>query len=161
MAYFVEEGRIVPQAIADTSSTQQVPLGTIVRARDVSVGQGEFIYLEGLADTEIGSWVHYNADDFSTTLAVANGIGPMAVAMSANVADQYGWYQISGKASGLAKASFADNGDVYLTSTAGSVDDADVAGDYVRCAKGASTIVAAGLADFEISRPFTDNGAAD
>jgi hypothetical protein len=35
----------------------------------------------------------------------ANDIGPTAVAMSANVASQYGWYQIGGKAVGKALAS--------------------------------------------------------
>lgn len=158
MAYRSIEAFVNPQAITETSATKKVPLGQIIRAEDPTNGVGEFIYLLGLADTAIGSWVVYNADDFSTTLAVANGKGPLAVAMSANVASQYGWYQISGKASALAKASFADNGDVYLTSTAGSVDDADVAGDCVSCAKGASTIVAAGLADFEIHRPFVRDG---
>ena len=123
-------------------------------------GTGEFIYLKGVASTVVGSWVHYSADDFSTVLAVANGKGPLAIAMSANVADQYGWYQISGKASGKALASFADDADVFLTATDGSVDDADVAGDYIRCAKGASD-VSGGLADFDIARPFSDDGEAN
>lgn len=162
MAYFITEDRVVPQAIADTSTTQLNPLGTIVNAVDLTRGAGEFIYLAGVADTAIGSWALYLVDDHSTTLAVANDIGPLAVAMSANVAGpNWGWYQLSGKASALMAASFADNGDVYLTATPGSCDDADVAGDSVRNAKGASTIVGAGLADVEIARPFVDNGNAD
>lgn len=160
MAFQFTDSELGLSPLTDTGTTQLHNLGTIRTAYDPSYGEGEFIYLLGVASTAVGSWVHYNADDFSTTLAVANGIGPMAVAMSANVASQYGWYQISGKAVGAALTGFADNGDVYLTATAGSVDDADVAGDYVYNAKGASAL-ASGVADFEISRPFTNNGLDD
>jgi hypothetical protein len=154
------------QPIADTSTTAQHPLGTIIQAVDTGTnqnGSGEFIYLKGVANTIAGSWVHYNMDDGGTTLAVANGIGPVAIAMSANVASQYGWYQIQGKAVGKCLAAFADNGNVYLTATDGSVDDAVVAGDLVFGAKGASAIdtPATGFAEFEISRPFTKDGLDD
>lgn len=156
------ENELGIQAIASTSTTQNHSLGKRVRARDVATsnyGAGEFIYLKGVASTAVGSWVHYNADDWSTALTVANAIGPVAVAMSANVADQYGWYQISGKAIGKALASYADNGLVFLTATAGSVDDAVVDGDMVHLAKGASAIdgPGTGLADFEIHYPYTDD----
>jgi len=148
-----------PIATTDTTLMAAVPLGTILQATDPTYGPGEFIYLKGVASTAIGSWVTFNYDDWTTALAVADAIGPVAISMSANTAaTSYGWYQISGKASGLALASFADNGNVYLTATAGSVDDAVVAGDYVYGAKGASTITGAGLADFEISRPFVKDG---
>lgn len=138
------------------------PLGTIVRATDPTYGVGEFIFLKGLAATAVGSWVTYNSDDYSTTLLAANAIGPVAVAMSANVASQYGWYQIQGKAIGLVLTGFVDNANVYATATAGSVDDAVVAGDRVKGAVGASAIgtPSAGLAEFEIARPFMDDAVA-
>jgi hypothetical protein len=78
--------------------------------------------------------------------------------MGANVASSYGWYQISGKAVGACLTQFADNAQVWITATGGSVDDASVAGDLVNNAKGASlTVVDSGVADFEIARPFVDN----
>jgi len=157
MAYKIVSNIANDQAIADNSTTQNEILGRTVQAYDVDRGWGEFIYLQGVASTAVGEWVHYNADDYSTTLAVANGVGPLAIAMAATVASEYGWYQIKGKASGLALTGFADNADVYLTATAGSVDDADVAGDYVAGAKGASA-VSGGLADFEINYPSTADG---
>jgi hypothetical protein len=40
---------------------------------------------------------------------------------------KFGWLQIKGRAIGKCLTLFADNGVVYLTSTAGSVDDASVA----------------------------------
>jgi len=150
------------QAIATTSTTQQHPLGTRIKAVDATYGEGEFIYLKGLAATAVGSWVTFNQDDNTTALLAANAIGPVAIAMSANVADQYGWYQIYGKAVGKVLAAYADNGLVYATATAGSVDDAVVAGDRVKLALGASAIgtPAAGLAEFEIQYPFMDDATA-
>lgn len=153
------------QNIADTSTTQLHALGKIVRAKDFgdnANGEGEFIYLKGVASTAVGSWVIYNSDDGTTALLAADAIGPVAVAMSANVANQYGWYQIQGKAVGKALTGFADNANVYATATAGSVDDAVVAGDRVKQAKGASALdgPATGMAEFEIDRPFVDDGLA-
>jgi hypothetical protein len=151
------------QPIVEVSSVQQHPLGTIVQAVDETYGAAEFVYLKGVASTVVGSWVTYNADDGTTALLAANAIGPVGVAMSANAAaTTFGWYQISGKAVGKALALFADNANVYATATAGSVDDAVVAGDRVKLAKGASAIdtPSAGFAEFEIHRPFMDDAVA-
>jgi hypothetical protein len=154
MAFSLASHNIGYQQIADTSTVQNHKLGTIIHAVDPSAGAGEFIYLLGVASTAVGSWVTYNMDDGSTTLLVPNAIGPVAVAMSANVASQYGWYQIHGKASASA-ADVADNGKVYIDTVAGKCDDAVVAGDKVHNAKWASAeATATGLADVEIARPF-------
>ena len=162
MTYITTDHVLGAQSIASTNTAQQHPLGTIVRATDPTYGAGEFIYLHGVASTAVGSWVTYNSDDNSTALLAANAIGPVAVAMSANVASQFGWYQIQGKAVGKALAAFADNGNVYATATPGSIDDAVVAGDRVKGAKGASAVDTpeTGLAEFEISRPFMDDALA-
>ena len=163
MAYVITNPILGTQPIANTETVQKHPLGLIVSGVDPVYGGGEFIYLSGVASTVLGSWVTYNPDDFSTTLLAANAIGPVGVAMSINVASQYGWYQISGKAIGKALVSFADNANVYGTGTAGSVDDAVVAGDRVQCCKGASAVdtPSAGLAEFEIARPFVNDALAD
>jgi hypothetical protein len=163
--FHTTEAYVIDQAIADTSTTQKHALGKIVRAKDIAstaYGEGEFIYLKGVASTAVGSWVTYNMDDGSTTLLAANAIGAVGVAMSANVANQYGWYQINGKAVGLCLASYADNGLVYATATAGSVDDAVVAGDRVKNAIGASAIgtPSGSFAEFEINRPWMDDATA-
>lgn len=159
MTYVITEPVIGFQPIATTDTVQNHRLGTIVKAEDETYGGGEFIYLKGVASTVVGSWVTYNLDDGSTALLAANAIGPVAVAMSANVASQYGWYQISGKAVGKALTGYVDNALVWATATAGSVDDAVVDGDMVHLAKGASALdtPSAGFAEFEISRPYTDD----
>jgi hypothetical protein len=164
MTYVVNETTLGVPAIdlTETTAAPAVPLGTIVQASDTSLNSGEFIYLEGVASTAIGSWVTYNATDYATALLAANAIAPVAIAMSANVASQYGWYQISGKGVGKALTGYADNALVYATATAGSVDDAVVSGDRVKLAKGASAVdtPATGFAYFEIHRPFMDDGSA-
>ena len=162
MAYGANENALIGQPIAETSTTLKHRLGDRFKCSDPTYGPGEFIYLQGVASTAIGSWVTFNADDGTTALLAANAIGPVAIAMSANVASQYGWYQIYGKAVGKALTGFADDGNVYATSTAGSIDDAVVAGDRVKNAKGASAVdtPSTGLAEFEIQYPFMDDALA-
>ena len=156
---------VIPQAIDETSTTQLLPLGTRVRAYDVAstaYGEGEFIYLKGVASTVLGSIVTYAQDDNQTALLVANAIDPVAVSMSDNVVSSYGWYQIFGKAVGKVLTGFLDNANCYATATAGSIDDAVVAGDRVKCMKGASAIntPATGLAELDIQYPYMDDGLA-
>lgn len=88
------------QPIAVSSTVQQHALGTIIKAVDPAIGEGEFIYLTGVANTVVGSVVEYQAITGATILAAVGGNQPVpiAVAMSANVASQFGWYQISGNA---------------------------------------------------------------
>lgn len=154
MAYVVTEDKVIPQAIADTSSTKLVSLGTRIKAVDSTYGEGEFIYLAGVASTAIGDLVIFDQYAGTTTRAVAGSRGPAAVAMSANVASSYGWYQIAGAA--VVKAgTVAANGNVYLTATAGTIDDATVSGDKVDGArlKTADGTPSAGYAIVQISRP--------
>lgn len=88
------------QPIANTETTAKHTVGQIVTGQDPSYGTGEFIYLLGVASTAVGSVVTYDVTTFQTTLCAVGGAipRPIAIAMSANVAAQYGWYQISGVA---------------------------------------------------------------
>lgn len=99
MAYGIT-GTVGAQPIANTETTAKHPLGTIVIATDPLYGTGEFIYLLGVANTAVGSVVTYDVTTYQTTLSAVGGNipRPIAIAMSANVAAQYGWYQISGLA---------------------------------------------------------------
>jgi len=101
---------------------QAHPLGTIIRAYDATLGEGEFIYLLGVANTAVGNTVTYDATTYQTTLSpsTANNVGPVAVAMSANVAGQYGWYQITGLATVLKTAvQVLPGAKIYQSGTAG------------------------------------------
>jgi len=139
-------------------ATKKQRLGT--RKRDVA--GNEYIYLQGVASTAVGSWVSFDEAHVST-LTVANAQGRVAIAQAAvDATTKYGWYMIYGTCSGLCLASFADNGKVYLTSTAGSVDDADVSGDFVMGAVGRSARdTTTGLATFELSYPMVQDTVLD
>lgn len=104
-----------------------VPLGTIVRGDDPTLGEGEFIYLVGVASTAVGSLVTWDPVNKTTTLApsTASLNKPLAVATAAVTAHCYGWYQISGAAA-VAKTTIKFNpavkvylsGSGQITSTA-------------------------------------------
>lgn len=136
MAYRITEPLLGSQPIADTSTVALHPVGTIVKAVDPTYGGGEFIYLKGVASTAVGSLVSYNTSNFTTTLGVvAEKVPrPLAVAMSANVANQYGWYQISGVAvvAKLATVSFAANAALALASTGSGTAIATASGNEVQ-----------------------------
>ena len=159
----VSPQRVGWQPINETSTTQNHKLGTRVIAEHDTYGPVEMIYLKGVASTVIGDWVTYEADDYTTARLVANAIGAVGVALSANVASQYGWYAIYGRVPAKVLASFADNGNLYGTATAGSADDAIVAGDRIQNARGASAIdgPATGMAEVDLYYPFVNDALAD
>jgi hypothetical protein len=138
-------------------------LGCIAKAYDPTYGEGEFIYLLGVASTVVGSVVTYNGNTsgkptWQTALAAAtaNQGAPLAVAMSANVAGQYGWYQISGNAVVATNGTLAAGpGKVYLAGS-GQVTSTAAAGEEVVNAVNvtATGTPSAGLAVVEINRPF-------
>jgi len=147
--------------MSQVDAVPQFAPGFEIQAADPDYGSGWFVYLKGVANCAIGSWATINMDDATTTLLAANAIGPVGIALAAVDATHYGWFQRTGKAVGKALTGFLDNGNVYATATAGSVDDAVVAGDRVKNAKGASNVNEVTLlADFEIDRPFMDDGLA-
>lgn len=154
----IQENSLIGQPIGDTSTTKKHALGTIVRAKDPTYGSGEFIYLAGIASTVVGSLVTYDQTLGTTTLAPATGgKGPVAVAMSANVLNQYGWYQIGGAAAVKAPNAMTPGADVFmLAATPGSVDDAQVNGEQVVNAVVSTTTgtPSAGLGVIQINRPF-------
>lgn len=112
------------QPVTDTSTTARHTVGTVVQAHDAdgTYGGAEFIYLKGVASTVVGSVVRYNTGTFDTALGIATRHlpQPIAVAMSANVANQYGWYQIGGiaVAAKSSATSLAANAALGLLTTA-------------------------------------------
>ncbi len=99
MAFVITDGKIGAQQIGAISTVKNHPLGTVVSAADPTLGSGEFIYLDGVSSTIVGSIVRYD-DNFQTALATSalTDALPLAVAMTACTSSYYGWYQISGLA---------------------------------------------------------------
>lgn len=154
------EPNIQQQAIDETSTTQLHKLRTEIQAKDTgsnALGEATFIYAQGVASTAVGDLVAIE-DDGTTTRAVASGnYKLLGIAMSANVASQYGWYLIKGVENGNVATSFADNAQCYLTATAGRIDDTQVADDYIYGMKGAGA-ESSNLAKLELDRPGTTDG---
>jgi hypothetical protein len=141
MAFRHVDSAIGMQPVAETSTTQKHPLGMISRGIDPDYGMGEFIYLVGIGSTVVGSVVTYGPSTYVTTLiaSTANMAQPVAVAMSANVASQYGWYQIEGIA--VAKktnVSWEPDKVVYISGSSGRVMDTAASGKQILNARSAN-----------------------
>lgn len=162
MAWFPSENRIGLQPITVNSASQKHLEGTIIRAEDsTTFGGGEFIYLKGVASTVIGSLVIYDPVNHTTTLAVNTAVQdrPVAVAMSANVALQWGWYQIAGVAviKKTAVKFAAAPLTVFLSATAGRIKALASAGLQVGACitiNAATVASATSTINCLISRPF-------
>jgi hypothetical protein len=116
-------------------------LGQIVRATDPTYGEGEFICLLGAANTVVGSMVTWNATTYQTVLSAdtANEAGPVAIAMAANLAGYYGWYQISGLAVvKKTNVSWEPQKKAYQSATTGRVMDTSASGKAILGAKSAN-----------------------
>jgi hypothetical protein len=148
------EPQVGYQPITANETIANHALGTIVRASDPLYGVGEFIYLKGVASTTVGRAVYYNLVDGSTALSTAGANGHLAIAMSACVANQFGWYQISGCAIAVTPNAVVSGALVYVI--AGGLDDAVTATDLVNNALFASAngTPAANFALVNIDRPF-------
>ena len=171
MAYRItSHGTIGNQPIADTSTTRNHPIGTIVQAisDDSTPLGGEFIYLLGVANTVVGLIVTYDASTGQTALT-ANTVQqnkPTAVAMSANVASQYGWYQIAGYATVKKNATAVSPGiKLFQSSTTGRVAGTGVTSvgklwENAQAANVATVASATSTVTVNINRPFFSGAAS-
>lgn len=144
----------------DVHATKKYRLGTRKKASNGN----EYVYLKGVTSCADGSWVTVAAS-FTAVLAVANAQGMVAVANAAiDAATKYGWFTIWGVEDALCLASFdgTNGAGTYLTSTDGSVDDSDVAGDVVYGAIGLTDRdTTTGMASFQLTWPSCLDLAAD
>ena len=129
MAYSFQDEIIGLPGMGQVDTAPRAPAmpGMLAHAIDPTLGGGEFVYGSGIAGVVTGSLVTYNQVG-STALAVATVHGlPVAVAMAAIGAGQYGWFQISGLAK-IAKTAtaFTAGHNVVVSATAGQVGDAGV-----------------------------------
>lgn len=165
MAWQINEPYAVPQAIDEQSTTQRLPVGKIVRAQDLAAsnnqGEGEFIYLQGVANLTQGELVFYNASTGATfrQAGTARAGGALAVSMTALGAGSWGWYQISGIAIIKKTANnFNPNLPIYLAGTTGRIQVAVRSGAQLMGARGANTAtVSAAVSTLavQINRPHT------
>jgi hypothetical protein len=147
-----------------TGSGRSAFLGAIVRGYDAVYGEGEFIFLKGVASLAVGDVVEYNGLTGATTrwAGTANTGKPLAIAISAPTASQYGWFQIAGNAVVTCSGTVAAGDSAYFSATA-SVKSAAAAGKQVLnmiavLANGGTptggTALASTQAVYTIQRPF-------
>jgi hypothetical protein len=147
-----------PSVVDDT---ERVPVGTIAKGFDPDKGEAEFIYLPGVASVVRGDCVVYDLDPAGQAVVRTlsgthlNAGRPVAFAMGAIVASKFGWFQISGVAIASVLAAFAKGNKVFLTATAGNLDDAAVAGCQIIGAVASSAVDTpeTGKAYLTINRP--------
>lgn len=162
-------GHDIPVTIETVGSTVltkvPVPLGTIVRAVDETYGGGEFIRLLGVGSTVTGSLVTYNPSTWQTALlTVTNGKNkgvPVAVSMSACVANEHGWYQIAGLAV-IKKTTVAVTPGVpiYISGTSGRFKVLASAGQQILGAQTANlttVVTTTSTVVVQINRPVTQS----
>lgn len=155
MAYTLNDQRPGLPSLTSVETVKQCEIGTIAKGVDEVYGEGEFIYLPGVASTVRGSAVLYDSrPGAATTALLATGNrGQVAIAMGATVAGTFGWYQISGASVSRSSAAVA-NALVYASAT-GILDDAVSATNKIDGAvyKTADGTPSAGLAVVQLSRP--------
>ncbi len=144
----------------DVHAVQKYRLGV----RQKSKAGNEYVYLKGVSSCADGSWVTIGAS-WTPVLAVAAAQGMVAIANGAiDASTKFGWFTIWGVEDALCLASFdgTNGAGTYLTSTDGSVDDTDVAGDAVHQAIGLTDRdTTTGMASFQIAYPFVLDIAVD
>jgi hypothetical protein len=155
---------IGPQPIMQSSTTQQHPIGTIVRAKDngtANLGSAEFQYIKATATVAAGQAVSFDLTVPSAELLVDDGrIGQVGIAVCAIASGSYGWVQVSGAAVAKYLTNAAINLLAYVTATAGSVSSDIVSGDAITganfktAADLAGTSTATGYGTLQLSRPF-------
>lgn len=139
----------------------KVPVGTIIRAFDDVQGEGEFIYLPGAANVAAGDAVLYDllpAGQATTRHSNATGSNsgrPVAFAVQACGAGQFGWFQIGGLAIVSAVAGTVA-GVAMASATAGSISNTADAGDQILGARISSAVgtPAANKSYATINRPY-------
>jgi uncharacterized membrane protein len=163
MAYKIADTFVGFQPLTDISTTQNHPFGTVAKGSDPTYGEATFVYVKGVSSGAAALAVTYNPYTGVTTLTGARSKGLVGVFLTAlDATTKFGWLQVSGVADVQVAGTVAAGNTVYLTSTAGKLDDAVVAGDIVYNANFATADAtpSANHALVALARPYvgdTDN----
>lgn len=169
-------GQFVPGGSTSTSAPVDVTqvdssalhdIGTEIEMWDDTVGsRARFRYHRGVASVTTGDACILKAGD-NACILVDDGVAgaeigaSVGIAMAAIVAASYGWFQVWGRATVNVAASFAADGLVYATTTAGTVDDAAGGGQILKArSESAIGTPAASQAYIDLDYPFIGGTAA-
>lgn len=130
--WFPISERIGATAILNADTTQMHAFGYRTRAFDATLGECEFVYVKGVASVTAGQTAFYVPHTGVTTVTGARSKGLLGVFMAVlSATTLFGWLQVKGVAEVQVAGTVVAGATVYLTGTAGKVDDAVVAGDIV------------------------------
>lgn len=124
-----------------------IKIGDIINATHPVLGQGQFIALRGVASLAVGHAVAFNSYSGNVVRAITathalKGV-PIAISLAANTSSsKLSWYQILGNAIAQSASSVVVGNPVYLTTTAGVIDDAVVNGSQIANASVGSVVIA-------------------
>jgi hypothetical protein len=161
--WFPVDERIGAIPILNADTTQMHAFGERRKAFDATLGLCEFVYVKGVASGAANLLVTYVPHTGVTALTGARSKGLLGVMMAAlSATTLFGWLQIKGVAEVAVNGTVVAGATVYLTATAGKVDDAVVAGDIVYGANFATAdgTPSANIARVSIAEPYcgdTDN----
>ena len=140
--------------LTDVDTVQRNVLG--IEVEDESGGL--YCYLQGVASQAAGDWVIYNSTTYLTVrLVTAIAAGPVAVAMSAVLLGQFGWYQIGGQVlvANIATVAFTAGVALYASAVAGRATSTPAAGTAIFGAALTAASVANVGSAFMAINPFT------
>lgn len=152
-------GAPVPSAV---STTPALRVGTRMRGLNNDTGQYvDLVYGKAGGTIAESAVCVMDSVDWTFVAGSANAIGKVGVAANAMTVGQYGWFVVGGHVRARVAASFAASAFVYWTASAGVVDDAAVAGDRIKGARGVSALdTVTGLATLFLQDAYADDGAA-
>lgn len=149
--------------LTDVDASAKNPLGM----RQFDDAGNEYIYLAGVASLVAGDWVRYSnnlanavTQAFGTSRVNNDAVaGPVAVAMAAVLATQFGWFQIYGLVAVAALTTGSvDGSQLALSATAGRCSAAATATKVVYNAFGIG-VAASNLGKAFIAYPYTFGAA--
>jgi hypothetical protein len=142
-----------------TSSTALHPLGLVRQFYDSVIGDtGEYMYVQFGATVTVGQVCTIDNTlkaALASSTTHANSGWALGFAIGSAVDTDYGWLKVSGKVKAKA-ATVVAGSKTFLTTTAGTIDDAAIAGSQVIGSKivTADGTPAAGFCYVQIDRPM-------
>jgi hypothetical protein len=144
----------------EVHTTALNPLGMRCPGYDAIGNMGEYVYLQGVASTIVGSVVTYDEAGVSTLIA-ANAVGPVAVATAiVDSTSEYGWYGIAGTFPTDVVANCADNAKLGRETTNGKVGDGFAAGDAITGAVSRAETTSAAVVNCQFLYPSVNDSSA-
>lgn len=117
---------IALEGIDQIDTAKRFPLG-----RYFFLGDKTYVYVQGVTSGAAGKHVTFTSAGV-TTLTVANANGPVGILMAAlDATTKYGFIQVFGENATADVTAATAGAAMYLTATAGRLDETDVAADMV------------------------------